>query len=734
MVDDFTPDFSYVGTYGLVSNKHSILQQSGDKYSISINNRLYTYSCDTDELISTSGTTDHSISSFYSDDNWTILGCEKGIVEICQLNLILRLNKKKVTAIAVSENILYSGSSDGGICVYDLDLHKEEYISTGSSIVSIEVSSDQTYIFVACGDKTVKKFNRSSRVLVDIQEVSDFIQSVCLRENEMFILCKNGVSYLWNLEENQLKTFQQYKKARTIGICGNGDDLSFYVLCAGKLFLYQMNKNDTFGLKHSITLEIDKSIQIVIKHDKKFVGITNKNRIIVLDEKKVHKNYSEYHEGEIITIETLDDNVDGTNTLRVASFSADSLIVWSVDDSGISLINRVNLMGAKCLLVHSGIIYIALNGKIEGYDSNTLNLTKSVSVECTAFASFNDIIAVCYKETVTFYTDGFDTKLREYLLPDSSVFCAFSLGGLFTVSCLDGKVYVYEGYNLTPTADNSNQDDFRQKFCLYGHSLPVRHIDFSPDGKLIGTCGSDKLIKIWGLDFGECRKTIIGDSQNIQYISNNNSMKVAFTDDLWFYSDNSIRYNKKFENLRTLRAFNRGFIKYTGEYLIFSENQGLSLYKMNEEEYLPEENKLLEKMIYKEVFISNISHYDNFVRILESKNSHNDMFEFLERIEFTEIDQLLCVLESENVEYMVEMIQKVIKNKLSGENDDLSAVIFCTRLLKCLFKHHKFILDRMEEFSEITSVLRLKMRKVLDIVCYNDAELKIEMNGVYYTE
>lgn len=51
-------------------------------------------------------------------------------------------------------------------------------------------------------------------------------------------------------------------------------------------------------------------------------------------------------------------------------------------------------------------------------------------------------------------------------------------------------------------------DTFKFFLSLYGHKLPVLCMDISSDGDLIVTGSADKNIKIWGLDFGDCHKSI----------------------------------------------------------------------------------------------------------------------------------------------------------------------------------------------------------------------------------
>lgn len=55
---------------------------------------------------------------------------------------------------------------------------------------------------------------------------------------------------------------------------------------------------------------------------------------------------------------------------------------------------------------------------------------------------------------------------------------------------------------------------------VYGSQLPVLSMDISYDSKLIVTSSADKNVKIWGLDFGDCHKSI--------YAHDDSVMQVAF--------------------------------------------------------------------------------------------------------------------------------------------------------------------------------------------------------------
>lgn len=63
-------------------------------------------------------------------------------------------------------------------------------------------------------------------------------------------------------------------------------------------------------------------------------------------------------------------------------------------------------------------------------------------------------------------------------------------------------------------------DTFKFFLSLYGHKLPVLCMDISSDGDLIVTGSADKNIKIWGLDFGDCHKSIFAHADRCYIICN----------------------------------------------------------------------------------------------------------------------------------------------------------------------------------------------------------------------
>lgn len=75
-----------------------------------------------------------------------------------------------------------------------------------------------------------------------------------------------------------------------------------------------------------------------------------------------------------------------------------------------------------------------------------------------------------------------------------------------TVALLDSTVKVF------------HDDSLKFFLSLYGHKLPVMSMDISDDGALLATGSADKTVKIWGLDFGDCHRSLLAHDDSIMVI------------------------------------------------------------------------------------------------------------------------------------------------------------------------------------------------------------------------
>lgn len=100
------------------------------------------------------------------------------------------------------------------------------------------------------------------------------------------------------------------------------------------------------------------------------------------------------------------------------------------------------------------------------------------------------------------------SHVRTLRMTDDVLFARYSPNGkLLALSLLDNTVKVFYA------------DSLKFFLSLYGHKLPVLSLDISIDSKLCVTVSADKNIKIWGLDYGDCHKSIFGHQDSIMSVA-----------------------------------------------------------------------------------------------------------------------------------------------------------------------------------------------------------------------
>jgi len=86
---------------------------------------------------------------------------------------------------------------------------------------------------------------------------------------------------------------------------------------------------------------------------------------------------------------------------------------------------------------------------------------------------------------------------------------ALAVGGESKVKSTENKAREYLAVSLLDaTIRVYHLDTLRFYLKLYGHSLPVLAMAISDDGLLLASGGADKQVKLWGLDFGDCHRSL----------------------------------------------------------------------------------------------------------------------------------------------------------------------------------------------------------------------------------
>lgn len=219
--------------------------------------------------------------------------------------------------------------------------------------------------------------------------------------------------------------------------------------------------------------------------------------------------------------------------VKAVGFSSDGLAVVSAGASSIKMWNRASLQclrtiecsqaitvtfvpGDRHALVglKSGqllVVDLSAGEVLEEVNAHTAELWKVVishdqtgAITCSA----DQTVKVWKFDLVK--TEGSKAKVLSVLhsrtlkLDDQALSVKQSpCGKLLAVALLDSTLKVFF------------MDTFKFFLSLYGHKLPVTCLDISSDSALIISGSSDRNVKIWGLDFGDCHKSLFAHDDSV---------------------------------------------------------------------------------------------------------------------------------------------------------------------------------------------------------------------------
>ena len=158
---------------------------------------------------------------------------------------------------------------------------------------------------------------------------------------------------------------------------------------------------------------------------------------------------------------------------------------------------------------------------------------------------------------------------------------------LLAVSLLDNTVKVFF------------VDSLKLFLNLYGHKLPVLNMDISYDSKLIVTCSADKMVRIWGLDFGDCHKALLAHEDSVMAVAFVPTNKEGNGHNFFSASkDRVIKYwdGDKFEHIQRLTGHHGEIwalaMSRTGEFIVSaSHDKSIRIWEQTDEPLFLEEER-----------------------------------------------------------------------------------------------------------------------------------------------
>ncbi|KAF9761507.1 U3 small nucleolar RNA-associated protein 12 [Nosema granulosis] len=700
---DFIPNFTYLSRGGEISNYKSKLIQKGDLSYVSVNNSINVWRTSTSELLKTYYNRKQKVSFFAIEEDLLIIGYKNGLIEVVNEaegdNVKYRPHKKQINYLKKIDSLVLSVCAEGSIVLYDLVLETIKTRYKGNTYCIDSCACNGSIIVTGCSDSTLKIWDLDSEDIKDTIVFDRRMRDIFIIEKYILVFFMDGDTLIIDLESKETQQWIKFKKIRsikltnsTLSILTNKKLSQFETKVTSKLILVEIDNQKTENRYVDVDFYNESNIYIAMDNEFEIKSQANTHNI-------------SYHAQNIISVCSDPNN-------NICSFSLDKLVVWDVNGDALERIGCIEVVEGEAFACFKDYYVIGTKNALNFYNINTRDLVLSKEMNVRALDAGSNCLVVGSENTVIF----FDEKLEIYEEFDAEDLVSYvklseDLNLLF-VSKLNSKVHAYE----LPTLD--------QKLVLYGHSLPVKHIAISPDGKNIITTGADKVIKIWGIQFGECRKTIVNDTQNTEYINS----------DLFMVGTNTIRYYNKFDIIKEFK-YKSNYVKLLGEYLFSIFENSISLFKMDKYELNVEDSSEdSDEELQKETQIVNTKKYDEFLSLVEDledgkfKTTTNCTIErfynFIDRISFSEIDSYLILLSASNVDTILKTLRHYLDNN----------PILISRILITLVTQHKDITTQNSNFKFIVENLKIKIKEIREMIGMNLAAFSLANNDNFYGE
>lgn len=697
--EDFTPDFTFLSTTGETSNRGSLVKQVNGLAYISVNNQINIWNIRFSEILRTVCGIKKKITSFDHSDGVLVIGYENGIVQIHSDRVLsFRPHSKRVVRIVKAEDYVISASADSSVILYDLVTGEiaVKFEGNGACVDDIVVYSHR--IFAICTDNTLKVWDIRDKHVRSVHVFKKPLKGVTIEGTSAILFFKDGECIFYDLEEKSGHHFIKFKKLRNIKREGR----KLFVQCKSKLHVYEIDMKESIVLRNlEVISSSDRYVDFDIMPGCGFIFVTNENCWELV---KDGKTYSfGCHRSEILDFEVREG--------RLVTFSRDKIIFWNLEDVKIERAGSIQIKdGDKMCLWNDNIVVGGIFGfacySILSYD---LILEEGIGTVSAVCSNENEL-AIGKDNTVLFYNKNY--KVVRTLETDENV-CSMGMSAKCSILCvglLDCKVYVYDLDSLT------------LKVVLYGHSLPVRSMGISPDGLELLTCGADKLLKMWGIQFGECRKTFVGDARNVEYLNKS----------LFMFSSGKIQYFRRYDKLKEFRHSNSNIVKVRDDLLVSCGKFNIDVYRMDKYEFQGGESSDEEEEVLKVMKIVNHKKYDEFLLGLErlseefSDDNIGSFFKILAEIDFCELDKFLCLLSAFDIAQIMSVLDVC--------ND--RNIILTARVFASLIRLHKEICVSHIRFKHMLKAITEKVNEIRDEIGMNEGKLLVgrsidreEVNG-----
>lgn len=630
--DGFVPDFEHVASGGEVTDRRSMVRQAGGVVYISVGSKLCGWNVRFSEVERRIATVGKRITDFECSAGMVVVGYENGAVQIHSSSVTsFRPHSRRVARVARVGDYVLSGSADGSVALYDVVGGEVKVWYEGNDACVEGLFGNEQIVVAACGDSAVRVWDFGDKHLKSTHVFEKEVRDVVGVGPEVMVVFKDGECILYDVEERARRPFNMFKKLRNV----KARDGRMFFQTKSKLHVYGVEGGGRAVLRHVETRDVsDRYVDFDVMEGSGLVFAAADNCWEWMDGDKVYS--FGHHRSEILGVEMCGD--------RMVTLSRESVFFWMSDGGEVRRVGGIRIKDGRCMCVWSGGIAVGGQGGVSCYsalshDSVWSEDVGAVSCMCTSGRE----LLVGRDRTVLFYDERHICSRTLDLEEPVSAMAMARDGSFVCVGLLNSKVHIYE------------MDGLKQRVSLYGHSLPVRWIAVSPDGLEVLTCGADKVVKMWGTQFGECRKSFVGDAWGVEYLNK----------ELFMFASGRAQYFRRYEKLKEFKDREARFVLVRGDTMVSCGRFNIDVYVMGKYELEKEDQEESESSeVMRVARVMNSGVYDRFLCGLEhlppgvSGEGAREFFDVLMDIDFCELDRFMCLLSSSDIGRLLEVLHE----------------------------------------------------------------------------
>ncbi|OWK05056.1 WDR3 [Cervus elaphus hippelaphus] len=287
------------------------------------------------------------------------------------------------------------------------------------------------------------------------------------------------------------------------------------------------------------------------------------------------------HRSDVRTLSFSSDNI------AILSAAADSIKIWN--RSTLQCIRTMTCEYALCSFFVPGdrqVVIGTKTGKLQLYDLASGNLLETIEAHNGALWSLS-----LSPDQRGFVTGGADKSVKfwdfELVKDENSTQKRLSVKQTRTLQLDEEVLCVSYSPNQKLLA-----------VSLLDCTVKVFYVDTLKDGALIATGSADRNVKIWGLDFGDCHKSLFAHDDSVMYLRFVPKSHLFFTAG----KDHKIKQwdADKFEHIQTLEGHHQEIwclaVSPSGDYVVSSSHdKSLRLWERTREPLILEEEKEMQR-------------------------------------------------------------------------------------------------------------------------------------------